>query len=622
MDKTGQIDLARAAPFQLGPLTIEPALRQVSTTAISSETLEPRVMQVLVVLALARGAIVSRDDLIRQCWDGRIVGDDSINRVILRLRRLAAERGGGSFRIETITKVGYRLIGPVSQLEAVKPQLDGARQPHAAAATIRRQPSWRAWAVAGATGLAGAVALAVWFGHSEKPRSGSTLAVAAFASSGMPAGTPETLQSAIVSSVPRERFHAVPGQGEAADYQLTGRLVGSPEGVVLYAELHAPGIVAPIWTPQKHFANNASLSGIASELAWAAHCIIDGANEPPIKSRNALAGWASYCEEDVKVNYNLDREIEALRAATRAEPRFVTAQTLLATKLGVWIMHKGGRGLEPLRDEGLRAVEAAEKLDPDRAQSYLARAYLTRLGDFRSRETHIAKAELARHTGYGFEYQAKGFFLASVGRLREAVDAFDRSLAITPGNPPDMRERADVLSIAGRYLEARPVFLSEVAIEPNRVRLDRTWLIAAITGQDWETARKLIPTVPDDRVRAAIGPLVEALAKGDRPAASSAGISFKAIAVDSASLSGLTVMALAWSGHDVAAIDAAERRFHSVGYNGSLSSLYSPAFASARQTPEFEALTYRIGLFDYWHSSGHRPDFCAAAGAPAMCAKL
>ena len=44
-------------------------------------------MQVLVALAAADGAIVGRDDLTRRCWEGRVVGEDAINRVISRLRR-------------------------------------------------------------------------------------------------------------------------------------------------------------------------------------------------------------------------------------------------------------------------------------------------------------------------------------------------------------------------------------------------------------------------------------------------------------------------------------------------------------------------------------------------------
>ena len=42
--------------------------------------LDPRVMQVLVALTGAAGKVLSRDDLIALCWDGRIVGDNAINR--------------------------------------------------------------------------------------------------------------------------------------------------------------------------------------------------------------------------------------------------------------------------------------------------------------------------------------------------------------------------------------------------------------------------------------------------------------------------------------------------------------------------------------------------------------
>lgn len=64
-------------------------------------------MQVLVALASARGDTVSRDELIESCWGGRIVTDDAISRVISRLRSLG--KTFGSFEVETITKVGYRL---------------------------------------------------------------------------------------------------------------------------------------------------------------------------------------------------------------------------------------------------------------------------------------------------------------------------------------------------------------------------------------------------------------------------------------------------------------------------------------------------------------------------------
>lgn len=100
------VDLAREAGFWLGDLEVRPSLRQVGA-GDTAETLEPRVMQVLVALAQRRGEVVSRDELVARCWDGRIVSDDAINRCIARVRRLA--QTGGGFEISTVARVGYRL---------------------------------------------------------------------------------------------------------------------------------------------------------------------------------------------------------------------------------------------------------------------------------------------------------------------------------------------------------------------------------------------------------------------------------------------------------------------------------------------------------------------------------
>ncbi len=107
LDAETRIDLARQTDFALGRLTIRPSICEV-TAGSRSIRLEPRVMQVLVALARARGAVVSRDDLIASCWGGRIVGEDAINRCIARLRRLFEATGSG-VSISTFSKVGYRL---------------------------------------------------------------------------------------------------------------------------------------------------------------------------------------------------------------------------------------------------------------------------------------------------------------------------------------------------------------------------------------------------------------------------------------------------------------------------------------------------------------------------------
>jgi tetratricopeptide (TPR) repeat protein len=66
-------------------------------------------MQVLVVLADAAGQVVTRGTLFDRCWGGVFVGDDSLNRAIAAVRKLATEIAGGSFEVETIPRTGYRL---------------------------------------------------------------------------------------------------------------------------------------------------------------------------------------------------------------------------------------------------------------------------------------------------------------------------------------------------------------------------------------------------------------------------------------------------------------------------------------------------------------------------------
>ena len=101
------IILAHEAPFRIGEAEFRPATREVVVDGTSA-LLEPRVMQFLVALHRAQGGVVTKDELTRQCWDGRVVGEDAINRVVSRLRS-ASESLGNPFRVETITRVGYRL---------------------------------------------------------------------------------------------------------------------------------------------------------------------------------------------------------------------------------------------------------------------------------------------------------------------------------------------------------------------------------------------------------------------------------------------------------------------------------------------------------------------------------
>lgn len=145
------VDLAQEPDFTLGDLAVRPSSREVEQGG-GREVLEPRVMQVLVLLARHRGQVVSRDRLIEACWAGRVVGEDAINRCIARVRRLAETRG--AFSIETIARVGYRLA--VREAPA-QPAPDLATADPVEVPAPKRRSSWLVATVIASLVVAGAL---------------------------------------------------------------------------------------------------------------------------------------------------------------------------------------------------------------------------------------------------------------------------------------------------------------------------------------------------------------------------------------------------------------------------------------------------------------------------------
>jgi DNA-binding winged helix-turn-helix (wHTH) protein/TolB-like protein len=102
-----RIELALEPPFDLGGARVDPPSHEIIVDRRSTR-MQPQTLKVLVALHDRIGQAVTRDELVDRCWDGRIVGDDVINRCISLLRRFAAASGG--FEIETIPRGGYRLV--------------------------------------------------------------------------------------------------------------------------------------------------------------------------------------------------------------------------------------------------------------------------------------------------------------------------------------------------------------------------------------------------------------------------------------------------------------------------------------------------------------------------------
>src|SRR4029453_13968739 len=103
--------------FSIGDWRVDPSLRTIS--GVTGEFhLEPKHMQVLVLLAEHAGQGVSKERIIHTVWAGAFVGGGVFSKAIFELRRAVDDDPKAPRFIQTIPKGGYRLIPRVSFDEA------------------------------------------------------------------------------------------------------------------------------------------------------------------------------------------------------------------------------------------------------------------------------------------------------------------------------------------------------------------------------------------------------------------------------------------------------------------------------------------------------------------------
>lgn len=125
--------------YRVGEWLVSP-LRRTIERGERSVQVKPKSMAVLEQLVAARGEPVSRNDLHDSVWPGAEVTDDVLTQCIVELRRAFGDSARESRVIETIPKLGFRLLLPVEPVVA-KAKADGppaaAQQPNPAAGKTR-----------------------------------------------------------------------------------------------------------------------------------------------------------------------------------------------------------------------------------------------------------------------------------------------------------------------------------------------------------------------------------------------------------------------------------------------------------------------------------------------------
>jgi TolB-like protein len=419
-------------------------------------------MQALVVLGTHSAEVVSRDQLVTQCWSGRAVGEDAINRCIAKVRRLG--EASGAFEVETVPRVGYRLIE-----------------------TAREQtPAGMDRRTAIAVGTAALVAAGVGGWELLKPRgsaTGDSIAVLPFKNlSGDPNeayfsdGVAEEIRNALtrlpgLKVIGRGSSEAVRSDDprEAAAKLgvatiLTGSVRRSPTTMRITAELidgrtgvdkwsqdydRAPGDAIAIQT--EIAANVVNALRIALGSTGQAVLTLGGTSNP--EAQDLL--FRTQAIENFSKAGNQQR-LGLIERVIALDPRYAKAYAEKAETLAWfarWFPHsldERAGALADARRAATRAVELAPAF-PD-AHAAMSAVLWTSLSLSEAlREMRQAIALAPNRVEFLGRYS---FYIAMLGNAGEALRIIDKAIALDPLSVGPRGQRVFVLYLSRRYIDA------------------------------------------------------------------------------------------------------------------------------------------------------------------------
>ncbi|HXH66144.1 MAG TPA: alpha/beta fold hydrolase [Candidatus Limnocylindrales bacterium] len=108
------------AVYEFGPYRLELREHRLLRQAVRIP-LTGKAFQTLRVLVEARGNLVSKQDLMTAVWPETSVEENNLDRNISTLRKALGEQSTGRPFIETVPRVGYRFLAPVTETNSASP---------------------------------------------------------------------------------------------------------------------------------------------------------------------------------------------------------------------------------------------------------------------------------------------------------------------------------------------------------------------------------------------------------------------------------------------------------------------------------------------------------------------
>ena len=460
-------DQALEQGFRLGELSIDPNAGEVAGPG-GREKLDPKVMDVLVMLARGAGHVVLREDLLSRLWPNAVVTDESLSRCIYELRRQLSLAGGDErykTLVETVPKRGYRLNAAVTPL-APKPQIRPATR-----------LKWPIVAVAAAI----VIAVGAWFALSQRPDDASAYSVAVLPFDDLSSeqdqahfsdGVSEeiinrlnktrTLQK-VISRMSSFSFKGQPTSiAEIAGildvtHVVEGSVRKSGNRVRITARLVEASSNSQLWskTYDRELGDLFAVQDeIAGAIAMALNARLSGHPEhaPILEAQNLFQqGQLLYnrlAPGDIKLS------VKYYKDALAIDPEYARAWAALAGAYSLLAASGDMPKAEALEEQGKSARKAVD-LDPYLASGYARLAqYYFDIGDRRTSYKIFDKAIALDPDDPMVLSFAAGIAMRR-GDTDEAISRYDRIVALDPLSARYHANHGTYLLAAGRFEEAK-----------------------------------------------------------------------------------------------------------------------------------------------------------------------
>ena len=80
--------------------------------------LRPKALEVLAYLVVHHDRVVSKQELLAQLWPNQVIGEDGLKVYIMAVRQALGERGSAPQLLQTVRGRGYRVVAPVTMVDA------------------------------------------------------------------------------------------------------------------------------------------------------------------------------------------------------------------------------------------------------------------------------------------------------------------------------------------------------------------------------------------------------------------------------------------------------------------------------------------------------------------------